>query len=466
MNHRHLQAGLTPPVRPQWAATCLRASGIAFAMFAITGCKAVNQIMRERCVSWNSSDPTQVADSLESSEAGPSTNAETACYWTRAIASESSSAQAPLEHHQLTVAYLGQPTALGQPIHGPPVPDHDAELTRCSCTVRTPQEVWQLSSYSPELSATGEQKAADEVDEEDDPGGPGGFGGPGDEPGYGLTWYPSAAVSGQNADLGILRNRVGLDVPIWFKESNAVMATVAVDETHFSGDAILPDTMQAFPSDLWDIELGLKYMHEFANGWSSMMSVDIGSPSDKPFHAFRDMSYQLMGFLQIPTKNGRDAWTVGAMYSPSGSPAFPIPILAYGWKPTEQFHMNIGLPFDMKWRPTDKLSFDVSYIPLTNINAIANYNCSEKLRFYGGYQYFTEQYFLADRIKRQELFYAIEQRLIVGAKHDVWRNLSIDVNAGYAFDRHYGKGEDQQDLYDRVNLESGAFFAAGLNWNF
>jgi hypothetical protein len=297
------------------------------------------------------------------------------------------------------------------------------------------------------------------------PEGPGGFGGPGGEPGYGIAWYPSASVSEQGTKLGIVRNRVGVELPVWSKDADAVMASLSVDDSHFSGEALLPDTRRAFPSDLWNIQGGLKHMHQFSSGSSSVLMFDIGSATDKPFNSWRDMSYTVGGFYRKPVKNGRDAWNLGAIYSPLGPFGFPIPIVSYNWNPSERFHLNIGIPFSMNWQPTDKLDLDMSLNP-GGVDALATYKLSDRLSAYGGYQDVSDQYFLSGRVEKKDQFFAIEQRFIAGLRRDLGNGLSLDVNAGYAFDRHYGEGDDQQDLRDRVNLESSAFLGARLIWGF
>lgn len=297
------------------------------------------------------------------------------------------------------------------------------------------------------------------------PRGPGGFGGSGGEPGYGIAWYPSASVSGQGTELAIVRNRLGVEVPVWSKDADAVMASFSVDESHFSGGALLPDTRRAFPSDLWKVQAGLQHMHQFKSGSSSVLMFDVESATDKPFQSWRDMSYTVGGFYQKPVKNGRDSWVLGAIYSPLGAFDFPIPIVSYNWNPSESFHMSIGIPFSLNWQPTDKLNLDMSLNP-GGVDALATYRLSDRLRAYGGYQNVSDQYFLSGRAEKKDQFFAIEQRFIVGLRRDLWKDITLDVNAGYAFDRHYGEGDDQQDLRDRVNLESGAFLGARLIWGF
>jgi outer membrane receptor for monomeric catechols len=155
------------------------------------------------------------------------------------------------------------------------------------------------------------------------------------------------------------------------------------------------------------------------------------------------------------------------MYSPSGALNFPVPILSYAWNPSDNFHLNIGLPLALMWKPVDDLTLDLSYTPLTNVNALATYRLSDQLRLYGGYQNLTESYFLADRVNTSDRFFGLEERLVTGVKWDLLRNLKLDVNGGYAFDRRYGEGRNQTSgLYDRVDVSSGAFLGLKLNWKF
>ena len=298
----------------------------------------------------------------------------------------------------------------------------------------------------------------------------GGFGGPGGgkgEPGYGVAWYPSRPVSGQGTDLGLVRQNLSVPLPVWRDGGDAVMMNLGVSDSHFTTDAILPDTRQPFPTDLWNVNLGLNYTHRFENGWTGGLMTSFGSASDQPFHSLRDMTYGLGATLRIPVQNDRDSWMFGLMYSPSGTLNFPIPMASYNWNPSDRFHMSIGLPLAVMWRPTDDLAVNLSYAPLTNVNALATYKLGDPLRIYGGYQFLTESYFLTDRPDAQDRFFAYEQRLVVGAKWNVWKQLTLDLNGGYAFDCHYGEGKNEtSSLIDQVDVAPGAFLGMKLNWKF
>jgi hypothetical protein len=303
-------------------------------------------------------------------------------------------------------------------------------------------------------------------------GGPGmgGLGGAGifsGGPGYSAAWYPSRPVSGQAADLGLVRQRLGVAAPVWAGGDDRLLLTANVSDAHFATAAVLPDSRRPFPDDLWSINVGLNYMRQFANGWSGGLMTSFGSSSDQPFHSLREMNVGLGAMLRVPARNDRDFWTFGVMYSPAGTLNFPVPLVSYAWNPSETFRMSIGLPLALTWRPTEDWTLNVSYVPLTNVNATVTYRVLGNLRVYGGYQYLTESYFLADRADAQDRFFGLEQRLFTGVRWDLGRRASLDVSGGYVFGRQYGEGTNQSAaLHDRVDIAPGAFLGAKFSWRF
>jgi hypothetical protein len=296
----------------------------------------------------------------------------------------------------------------------------------------------------------------------------GGFIGPGAGlPGYGVTWYPDQPVSGQNADLGLVRQSLNAGCPLCQTDWGMLMLNAGIFHSLFFTDAILPDTGRPFPRELWNVFLGLNYMHRFENGWSAGMTTSVGSASDKPFHGIEEMNVSVFGFLRMPARNERDAWMFSIFYSPAGNLNFPIPGVAYVWNPSEDLRVNIGLPFSVMWQPDDKWTVNMFYVPLTNINARVTYQLNETVRLSAGYEFLNESYFLADRIDSRDRFMAFEQRVIGVLAWDVARYAALEFNAGYAFDRFYGEGRNQgDDLTDRVDVAPGAFLGANLRMRF
>ncbi|QDU22636.1 hypothetical protein [Urbifossiella limnaea] len=296
---------------------------------------------------------------------------------------------------------------------------------------------------------------------------PGGMPGAGGPPGYNATWYPNQPVGGQPADLGFVRQGLNAGFPVWKSDGDMVLTTVGVRHTLFFTDAVLPDTGRPFPEQLWNLNLGLSYMHRFENGWTGMLMTGVGSPSDKPFHSVHEVNPSVGAMLRVPVRDGRDAWQFMLMYMPGGAINFPLPLASYAWNPTDTFRMNLGLPLSLDWRPTDDLQLTASYVPLLNVNARLTYRLAPGWWAFGGYEYLNESYLLADRPDNRDRFFVLEQRVVGGLRRQVGRAGTVDVTGGYSFGRRYGEGRSQWGaLRDEVNVDPGPFvgLAAGLRF--
>jgi hypothetical protein len=74
---------------------------------------------------------------------------------------------------------------------------------------------------------------------------------------------------------------------------------------------------------------------------------------------------------------------------------------------------------------------------------------------------------LADREVIADRFMGFEERLLGGVRWDVWKHAALEMNAGYAFDRHYGMGQNQiGNLHDQVDIAPGAFISTNFRVRF
>jgi len=319
----------------------------------------------------------------------------------------------------------------------------------------------------PDLFPPAEQPRPMARDSKNPLAGLGGLGNAIPGPGYNVTWNPARGVEGQNAELGAVRQDLSLIAPIWREGGNMLFVTGHIRNAHFYTDALLPDTGRPFPKDLWNASIGLAYLHKFDNGWTGGAMLSVGSASDKPFNSIREMNINFIGFLRAPAFDDRDYWLFSLFYSPGGQLNFPIPGIAYQWNYSEKFRLTIGIPFAVMWKPTEDLTFNASYIPLTNIRANLDYRLNDNVHFYTGYEFLNEAYFLADRAERRDRFLSFEQRVIGGVKFDLFETVRLDLNAGYSFGRHFGEGRNQgAALRDRVDVGNGAFLGASLRLKF
>jgi hypothetical protein len=299
--------------------------------------------------------------------------------------------------------------------------------------------------------------------------GPGGFG-PGGSPfftpgvgfapyraDYRATWFPSEPVPSQGTSLGYEQQDFSVSFPIWQIKGDEWTAGFHLRNEIFQTHAILPDTGQPFPDDLWNVHFTTTYRHLFDNGWIASGSVSVGSASDKPFHSIEEMTIGFHAGLRIP-QGEHNAWLFSLSYSTTSQLPFPIPGVAFVWRPCPEFAANIGLPFMVMWRPTEELQFDVSYMLITNVHARASYRPFRFLRFFVGYDWNNESYLLADRPDVNDRFFYYDQRVTTGVQVFPWKNVSFELSGGYVFDRYYFEGQHYLNSQaNRIDVNDGPF---------
>jgi hypothetical protein len=234
-------------------------------------------------------------------------------------------------------------------------------------------------------------------------------------------------------------------------------ASTNVRAEFFHTGAILPNTDQPFPEDLWNIRFGTSYRHLYDNGWIAGGSVSFGSASDKPFENLNVMTAGVSAFLRVPSGE-HNAWLFSLSYSSTSELPIPIPMVAYIYQPSDQLRINIGLPFQVMYRPLDDLTFDFSYMLLRTVHARATYRIARPLRVYVGFDWENESYFLADRPKDNDRFFYYDKRVTAGVQLVVSKHVTLDLAGGYTFDRFYFEGAQYSDRnFNRLNIDDGPF---------
>jgi hypothetical protein len=269
---------------------------------------------------------------------------------------------------------------------------------------------------------------------------------------------PDAHVVGQRANLDLLQTDLSLAVPAWRDPCNTLLVTANVlNESMAPGGIALPVTGQAFPSELWNIRMGLTYRYQFDNGWNAGLSVGAGSASDRPFHSINEITENISTFLRIPSGD-HNAWLFSLSYSPNSQLNFPIPGVAYLWQPSDTFRASLGVPFQVMYRPIDDLTLDFSYMLLTTVHARATYRLCRPLRIYTGFDWENESYWLADRPDVKDRFFYYDKRLSAGLQLAVGTNCLLDLSGGYLFDRYYAEAQSVSlNPPNRIDVSDGPY---------
>jgi hypothetical protein len=303
---------------------------------------------------------------------------------------------------------------------------------------------------------------------------PPGFGGgmpamPGGPPApfsYGFQLQGKQSVTGQDTDFETYRQTVDMMVPVTHNGPDSLMFSAGMIADKINTSAILPDSLKPFPDTLWNIRLGLNYMQRLEKGWSFMGGVNASSASDRPFGAIRDINAGGMMLLSIPERK-HDALNLGFMYMPLSDMRIPVPTIAYLWRPNPDFHMNIGMPFQVMYKPDNDLTFDCSYMLLRNIQARLTYRLNKRCDVYTAYAWSNQAWTMHEREDDDERLNSYNQSISLGIRPDVFRYLVLDASAGYIFDRFFFTGKDYSDRnHDRINIDSGPYLSIkiGLKW--
>jgi len=298
-----------------------------------------------------------------------------------------------------------------------------------------------------------------------------GRGGPGGSRGapvsLGGFWAPAAAVSGQPSDLAINAQfaRVGVPLTRPVEGSPLWIGIGRFGRLELATDAVLPDSGIPVPDNLWLVETGVTHVRPFAGGATAGGTLLVGTASDRPFAALRDMTLMAILFASRPAANDRDEWSASLFYSPTSQLPYPLPGLAYVWRPTPTVEAKIGLPAGFEWTPDDDWSVSLGFTPLVNATAVLRRRLGAGFSAVALYRTDTETWFLADRVLDAERLYVFNQRIAVGVERIIGRGFALEMTADYLFDRLLFQGTSfLSGRTDVVAIAPGAGISLQLLW--
>jgi hypothetical protein len=286
---------------------------------------------------------------------------------------------------------------------------------------------------------------------------------------YRITVFPDQPVAGQPAELGLLQQDFSLSVPLKQSATDEWYASVRIRNQEFATGAVLPDTEEPFPDELWNIRIGTGYRHRFDSGWIGALNVTVGSPSDKPFASLDEMDISATAVLRVPARD-RDAWIFFLNYGSNREflPNIPIPGFGYSYRPSDQFSavVTTGV-LSLEYRPIETLTLTASYIAVRTVDVRLTYQVFRPVRLWVGFDWTNERYLRAGRSNPDDRLFYYEKRIRAGAIIGLARQLFIDADVGYSFDRFYFEGESYSDRdQNRVDVGDGPFVQVRLGARF
>jgi hypothetical protein len=286
---------------------------------------------------------------------------------------------------------------------------------------------------------------------------------------YQFLGYSTEEVASQGKDFKLNEHRLFTLLPFLQSPERDASVYLNLRAQDVETSAILPDTRESFPDELWNLRLGGQYRQRFENGWIGGAALGFGSASDKPFASWDEIFLDLNLFVRIP-HGGRNAWLFFLNYSKTREflPHVPLPGVGYWYEPNDQARLVVGIPFAfLTLRPVKEVSLSLSYFIVRSVRARVTYSPLKSLHLYGNFEWRNESYYRAERQDDKDRLFYYEKQISAGIQVSPGRHVSIDLSAGYAFDRFYFEGRDYEDRdRNRVSIGSGPFLAlrAGVNF--
>lgn len=286
---------------------------------------------------------------------------------------------------------------------------------------------------------------------------------------YSLHAYADSSVEGQDTDLGLMEHDFFVVAPVWQNPRHEFGITARVELQDTDTGAFLPREGIPLPDQLWEVRVGGNYRGVVRNDWIWGINASFGSASNEPFQAGDAFDGTLGGLLRIPHR-ARNAWLFFLYFATNREflNYVPLPGAGYWWEPSDAFRAVIGIPFvSLAYRPVEKGSLNLSYFPARNIQTEASYRIMSPLTVFVGFDWRNQRYFRADREDNDERIFYYEKRIVGGIRVVVTRQLSLDFEGGWAFDRFYFEGEDYGDRDgNRIDVEDSPYGAVRISGRF
>ncbi len=281
--------------------------------------------------------------------------------------------------------------------------------------------------------------------------------------------HDSRAIKGSAEDMAYHFEQLRLSLPIKQDENSELAFRFQGSVMDIASDVTLPDTGEKFPDHLWDLRFGGLYRKNLGQGQFWGLMADIGSPSDRPFASFDEVSLNISAFLHKP-KSRSEAWVYFLNVSNNREflPWVPLPGVGYLWNKPNQSRGLIGLPASfVNVAINENVTIQASYFLIRTIQAQINFAITEQLKLYSRFNWGSRRYFRDARKDDDDRLFYYEKKVTTGANVQLSENVVLDLFAGYAFDRFYFEGEEYDDRGDnRLSISDGPFAGVSAKISF
>jgi len=278
---------------------------------------------------------------------------------------------------------------------------------------------------------------------------------------------PTASYEGRvlpaNESPGLTENRVTVSVPVYKSLIDTISLAATTGDLHFSRPTVLDNTGTVVAANFYRDEIGGLYFHQLENERAWGFRGSIGSASDKPFEANRDISFSFGANYTFPAAD-KNRWVLLIFFS-NNSPLgdyVPVPGFIYVYK-TEKLIGLFGFPIaSVQWMPSDPWSYSLSIFgPI--MSAEAAYGHVNKFQTFAGFTWTRQLYMPSDRNNDKDRLTVEEKKTMLGFRMPIVGSMLGEFQLGESFDRSLYIGSKTFDKDGgSATLDSGVY----VSWNF
>lgn len=230
----------------------------------------------------------------------------------------------------------------------------------------------------------------------------------------------------------------------------------------FKSDQKMSDQID-MPMELNRVELGIQYAKFYDQGkiWGSRISI--GSASDYVFKSEKETIFSGVLFTSRPS-SPTSQW-IYSLFISNNSPIgnyIPIPGFMYMHR-GEKFIGMYGLPFlNLTWLPKKKWRLQTSLF-LTNLKVEAFYTIDNATHAYLGALSQQQAFLRANRKDQRERIFYSDKRAYLGVNSLLKKNLTLDFQTGFSFDRRLDEGESIFRSERDASLDGSAYLSLSLS---
>ncbi len=268
--------------------------------------------------------------------------------------------------------------------------------------------------------------------------------------------------AGGGADVNL--QRFDADLRLKLGDVGAVKgAAIGVTLDYLNIDSLDP----VLPERLVDQQIAFGATLCQCEGWEVAAVLGVGYAGNNPF-ADAEALYAMADVYATRKLDEQSSLQVGINYHGNRSifPDVPLPTISYTRKVSDAFRYTIGIPYSvLQWKPADKLTIDVSYVPIYTIDATVSYQLIDTLMIFGAFKNRFNSYTIDQDLENRRVFFE-QRRLEAGVEWKASKNFSVTVAGGFAFDQEFSRGWDVRDNDTVAELSDEPYVRAAVRIGF